>query len=286
MNAANARHYPSPPNSKRGDGSTYNGAQTWDLGQVGQRKAKPNMTSLFAMPAGNDQDEGNLGHVGVETLGLVRSEQQFAGLLAIALEMHPEGIRLSELKASVRKSSGLWLSEGVLGHSKLIRLLTCPTVAVVCDVSCEMHGDSRVYPKARVTQRVDEGNYFSEEGSSGQAPNGREYPHLTDIIHQKSSSPLHSLIHQYQLPAQTVQDTCRYELPHQTAWNESDELNAFKVKRPLDAATCDELIALCTRNVHKGGQDTSCDVHEGGQVISYCSESSDTQPDVECRLSL
>lgn len=125
------------------------------------------------------------------TDGLVRSEAHFAQVLPSMLKHHPAGVRLSELKALVRRHSGLWLSEGVLGHNKLIRLLTCPIVEAVCVVSSVMHGDSRVFLKPGV---VVEG-----ESLMGEAVNEPSEP-------QTCAPSFRALLAKYKLPGQGAQD--------------------------------------------------------------------------------
>ncbi|CAK0873312.1 unnamed protein product [Prorocentrum cordatum] len=62
------------------------------------------------------------------------TEAQLAEALAEVLKAHPNGIDLAHLKATIRRSSGLWVCESFLGYKKLTDLVKSPTMSSACRI--------------------------------------------------------------------------------------------------------------------------------------------------------
>jgi hypothetical protein len=133
--------------------------------------------------------------------GLVKSEAHFAKILESLLQKHPEGIRMCELKAVIRRDSGFWITEGVLGYNKLIKLVTCPTVAAVCYVTSDgKSSDHRVHarkpatPYGRTQQLL--ADHAAASLSMALQPSRPEYGESS----VQTFPPLRDVIGRYRLP--------------------------------------------------------------------------------------
>ncbi|CAK0869686.1 unnamed protein product [Prorocentrum cordatum] len=62
------------------------------------------------------------------------TEAQLAEALAEVLKTHPNGIDLAHLKTTIRKGSGLWVSESFLGYKKLTDLIKSPIMSSACRI--------------------------------------------------------------------------------------------------------------------------------------------------------
>jgi hypothetical protein len=68
----------------------------------------------------------------VDTQLIFTSEKQLAEALTEVLKMHPNGLDLAQLKPTIHKSAGLWVSEAFLGYKKLRNLIKSPTMSKAC----------------------------------------------------------------------------------------------------------------------------------------------------------
>ncbi|CAK0846119.1 unnamed protein product [Prorocentrum cordatum] len=60
------------------------------------------------------------------------TEEELAKATAEVLKAHPNGIDLAQLKQTIHRSTGVWLSEAFLGYKKLSVLLSSPTIDGAC----------------------------------------------------------------------------------------------------------------------------------------------------------
>jgi len=60
------------------------------------------------------------------------TEAQLAEAVAEVLKMHPNGLDMAQLKPTIHRSTGLWVSEAFLGYKKLLNLIRSSTMARAC----------------------------------------------------------------------------------------------------------------------------------------------------------
>ncbi|CAK0790685.1 unnamed protein product, partial [Prorocentrum cordatum] len=72
------------------------------------------------------------------------SEAHLAEALVEVLKMYPAGIDLAQLKPAIHRSSGIWVSEALLGYKKLRDLIRSPSLSKACRFQCQGSG-SRVF---------------------------------------------------------------------------------------------------------------------------------------------
>jgi hypothetical protein len=68
----------------------------------------------------------------VDSQLIFTSEAHLAEILVEVLKMHPNGLDLAQLKPTIHRSSGLWVSEALLGYKKLRNLIRSPTMSKAC----------------------------------------------------------------------------------------------------------------------------------------------------------
>jgi hypothetical protein len=136
--------------------------------------------------------------------GLVKSEAQCAEILEKVLRRYPEGIRMCELKAVIRRDSGFWITEGVLGHNKLMKLVKSPTVSKICFVTSDSKAcDHRVHGKFQWPLDDHAAELMIDNAlASSLMPRN-----IADVLPeweepQKQSATLRNVIGQYQLPVE------------------------------------------------------------------------------------
>lgn len=98
-----------------------------------QRRDAPNKASTVK----NAFNGGEYGNGCVKQAKVVESEAQLCSILLTLLQMYPDGLSLSNIKAAIREAFGLDLVQSLLGHGTMLQLMQSPTVLAVCSLKSE-----------------------------------------------------------------------------------------------------------------------------------------------------